>query len=145
MKTYEAMFVLDEARCNEDFDGVVNRVKTILTNHQAEILSCTKWDQRKLCYPIRRRQRATYLLVHFEAAPEQIAAIRAACYLASDVILRTLILVDEDGVTADIKPAEARKEESSTGESMGAIATRTEQSPKEEEEEEKEPEEGLLE
>ena len=89
------MFLLDDARCNEDYDGVVNRVKTILTNHAAEVVSCEKWDQRRLCYPIKHRQRATYLLVHFNAPEGSIAALRASCYLAQE-ILRVLILVDED-------------------------------------------------
>jgi small subunit ribosomal protein S6 len=95
LKTYEAMFLLDDAKCSENYDGVVSQLKELLTRHGAEIASCEKWDQRRLCYPIKRRQRATYVLVHFQAAPEAIAPMRSACEL-SPTILRALILVDPD-------------------------------------------------
>jgi len=119
LSTYEAMFLLDDARCNQDYDGTVAEVKDLLVRNRAQVHACEKWDQRRLCYPIKRRNRATYVLVHFDAPPDAIQPVRAACAL-SPSILRVLILIDRDAkrsvepqtvATAEAAPSEPQPAE----------------------------------
>lgn len=113
MRLYEGMFILNDARCAEDYNGTVSAVHDILKEFGAQIVDSRKWDERKLAYPIRRQRRGVYVLIHFNAPPESITPINRRLELTNDIVLRALILVDEDGVTlGDEKEAEetAREE-----------------------------------
>jgi len=99
LKLYEGMFILNDARCGDDYAGTVNVVHEILTKQGAEIVDSRKWDERKLTYPIRRQQRGVYVIVHFNSPPEAISQIERQLRLSGDVVLRHLIVVDEDGVS----------------------------------------------
>jgi len=112
LKLYEGMFILDDARCAEDYNGTVATVHDILTQQGAEIVDSRKWEERKLAYPIRRHQRGVYVLIHFNAPPEAIVQIERQLRLATDVVLRSLIVVDEDGVSlGDEKEAQQQARE----------------------------------
>jgi len=102
------MFILDDARCTEDYNGTVEKVHEILRQRGAEIVDSRKWEERKLSYPIRRRHRGVYVLIHFNAPTDAIAGIERQLRLASDVVLRDLIVVDEDGVTMGAEKESAR-------------------------------------
>jgi ribosomal protein S6 len=89
------MFLLDDARCNENFQAVTREVHTILTKSHAEVFAAEKWDERKLCYPIEGRTRAVYYLVRFTAPTGALGSIERDCQL-NDTILRVLLLRDEE-------------------------------------------------
>lgn len=110
MRLYEGMFILDDARCTEDYNGTVEKVHEILRQRGAEIVDSRKWEERKLSYPIRHRHRGVYVLIHFNAPTDAIAGIERQLRLASDVVLRDLIVVDEDGVTMGAEKEAARSE-----------------------------------
>ncbi len=91
MKLYEGMFVLDNRQANRDWEGSLDKLKGILSKHDAEIIRCEKWGERRLSYEIGGRRRATYVLTHFRAAGEAVNRIYRECEL-SDLILRALVL-----------------------------------------------------
>ena len=66
----------------------------------------------KLAYPIRKRKRGTYYLVHFEVDGPAIAGVRATANL-SETILRVFFTVDTDGepdfVLTTVPPGEGRR------------------------------------
>jgi ribosomal protein S6 len=90
---YEGMFVLDDARANEQWDAVANEVRGLLEKNQAEVFSCERWDERRLAYPIQGHTRAVYLLARFTAPGEAIAALERDCSL-NETILRLLVVRD---------------------------------------------------
>ena len=114
MKVYESMFLLDSAKANKDWDGVAAHVHQIIDRHGASIQKSQKWGERKLAYEIQGHRRGTYMLVHFEADGDAIAAIRRDAGL-SDTILRTLIVIDSDGdelpdILGDMAPRARERE-----------------------------------
>ena len=94
MRLYEGMFLLNDARCNDNLQAATREVHHIFEKNQAEIFTAEKWDERKLCYPIQRHTRAVYYLVRFTAPTEAIRAIERDCSL-NDTIFRVLIVRDE--------------------------------------------------
>lgn len=125
MRLYEGMFILNDARCTDDYNGTVEIVHQILKQRGAEIVDSRKWDERKLAYRIRGHHRGVYVLIHFNASPESITAIRRQMRLAADVVLRDLIVVDEDGITlGSEKEAEhaARRQQSEQRAAAAAAA-----------------------
>jgi ribosomal protein S6 len=87
------MFVLDDSRCASNWDGVVREVRGLLERRGAEILTCDRWDERRLAYPIKHRTRAVYLLARFTAPSGALGPIKRDCGLA-DTVLRVLITRD---------------------------------------------------
>ena len=52
MNKYEGMFILDPAAAQEDLDGAVAHVQSILEKHGATVADLAKWEERSLCYEI---------------------------------------------------------------------------------------------
>ena len=94
MRIYEGMFVLDDARCSENWDAVTREVHGLLEKNQAEIFTSERWDDRRLAYSIRGHSRGIYLLVRFTAPSSVIASLERDCQL-NDTILRVLFTRDE--------------------------------------------------
>jgi len=101
-RLYEAMFLVDSNRAGQDWGGVTEHVHGVIRRHGGEIVNSEKWDERKLAYPVQGHARATYILVHFNAPPAAISPMLAD-FQISDLVLRVLMLRDEDGITSEIK------------------------------------------
>lgn len=90
-RTYEGMFMVDSALAAQDWQKAIDEITRVLNRAQAEILSIRKWDERRLCYDIRGKSRATYILVYFNCTTDKIAGIDRDIQL-SEVIMRALVL-----------------------------------------------------
>lgn len=95
-KIYEGMFLLDNQRVREDWKQAKAVVTGTLEKHGCKVHTSRRWDERKLAYPIRSKQRATYLLTYYEAEPGLLPAMRRDFDLNENV-LRYLNL-SADGV-----------------------------------------------
>ncbi len=88
---YEGMFLLDNQVVRQDWSKAKKVVTDLLTKHGATIKSARRWDERQLAYPIKRRNRATYLLTYTEIPNAGIIPLRRDLELSED-ILRYLFL-----------------------------------------------------
>lgn len=88
---YESMFLLDNAVVREGWNKAKAVVTDTLEKHGAKVTTIRRWDERKLAYQIRGKNRGTYALCYFEMGNEQIAAMRREFDL-SERVLRYLIL-----------------------------------------------------
>jgi small subunit ribosomal protein S18 len=91
LRKYEAMILVNSSSVREDGEQV-KAVRALLENRHAKILSCEKWDERKLCYEIKGQKRAVYFLVYFDAEPSIINTLNNDIEL-SENFLRSLVLV----------------------------------------------------
>ena len=99
-KLYEAMFLVDSADAGSDWDGVIAAITKTLERAEVDIVSMTKWDDRRLAYEIKRKARGTYILCYFRSDGQNNHQIETAVQL-SEKIIRVLILcvdwmTDED-------------------------------------------------
>ena len=92
MRIYEGMFVLDDVR-SSNWDAVVQGIRGMLERRKAEIFTCERWDERRLAYRIRGRDRAVYVLVRFTAPRDAVRALERDCQL-NDKVLRVLFTRD---------------------------------------------------
>ncbi|MBC8470767.1 MAG: 30S ribosomal protein S6 [Planctomycetes bacterium] len=119
-KLYEGMFLIDSALTGADWDGIIATIRAILEKAGAEIVSITKWDDRRLAYDIKRTSRGTYILSYFRVDGGKIQDIEKSVRL-SEKIMRVLILSGEQLSQEDIEketPAsklEKEKQESPEG------------------------------
>ena len=98
------MLLVDSALAERDWSAVAQEIESTVTKHGGKVVDLRKWDDRRLAYEIGRMKRALYVLVHFEAPPLSIEALRRD-FALSERIARNLITLDEDGVpTGDERP-----------------------------------------
>lgn len=103
-RMYEAMFVVEPQAASTRWTEVAQEIETVLVRHGGSIVRLDKWDERKLAYPIKKRARAGYALLYFEAPPAAITKIRAD-YGLSETLLRHLI-VNFEGKLKEPKPVQ---------------------------------------
>ena len=94
------MFLIDSADAGSDWDGVIAAITKTLERAEVDIVSITKWDDRRLAYEIKRKARGTYILCYFRSDGQKNQEIETAVQL-SEKIIRVLILcvdwmTDED-------------------------------------------------
>ena len=98
VRLYAAMWVVDANSGREDYTKCVAAIKEIVEKGGGSWINADKWEERKLAYPIKKKKRALYIINHFSAPTESVIKIDRNARL-SDVVLRHMILVDEDGLT----------------------------------------------
>lgn len=114
MKYYEGMFLFDPAVAT-NFEAAQTEMNRLMERAGARVITCNKWDERRLAYEIKGRKRGLYVLTYFEAETGKIKDLERDVQL-SDSVLRCL-LVKADHLTEDemkeiaAKPAHEASEE----------------------------------
>lgn len=95
MSLYECMFLLDNAVVREDWKKAKGVINDAVAKHGGNVVTSRRWDERRLAYPIKNKNRATYVLGFVEIDGKNLPELRRELEL-SERILRYLILaVDE--------------------------------------------------
>jgi len=92
------MWVVDVNNARDEFNKCIAGIKEIVEKGGGTWINADKWEERKLAYPIKKKKRALYVINHFSAPTESIVKIERNARL-SDLILRHMILIDEDGLS----------------------------------------------
>lgn len=91
MKLYEGMFLLDNDVVRSDWASAKALVTGTLEKHGGVVRSVRRWDERRLAYPIGKKNRATFLLCYYELPGAAAETVRRDFDL-SEKVLRYLIL-----------------------------------------------------
>ena len=89
-RTYECMFLLDNDVVRAGWSAAKAVVSTIVEKHGGKMTTARRWDERRLTYPIRHRNRATYLLAFCDLDPPLIEELRSELDI-NETVLRYLI------------------------------------------------------
>lgn len=73
---------LDEAAIQE----VANKIESVITDNQGQILVKDDWGQRKLAYPIKKHLKGHYFVISFIAPPELITELERRVRITDDII-----------------------------------------------------------
>ena len=90
-RTYECMFLIDNDAVRAGWPSAKEAVGAVVTKHGGSVRTARRWDERRLAYPIRRRNRATFLLSYCDFPSDGIANVRRDLDI-SETVLRYLIL-----------------------------------------------------
>jgi len=101
-RVYEAMFLADSGDA-AIWDEMSKHLASMLTRSGATLIGMTRWDDRKLSYPIMGRKRGTYVLAFFILqSGAGVVEIERDCRL-SEKVLRALILKADHFTVADMR------------------------------------------
>ena len=101
-RLYEGLFLVDSAIAASDWEGTVSEIERVLQRSEAEVVTLTKWDERRLAYEAKCKSRGTYILTYFNCDPSKITAVERDVQL-SEQILRVMILKTEGMSREDIE------------------------------------------
>jgi ribosomal protein S6 len=91
VETYEATILVRAAAARADLEGTLAAVRAVYESEGAHFTELTKWEERKLAYPIAGEASALYLNAYFTADTLAIDKIERRARLG-ELILRQLIV-----------------------------------------------------
>ena len=102
LRLYEAMFLVDTGDAAA-WDDLTKLLEDLLTRAGAEVIGITRWDERKLAYPVGKHKRGTYVLAFFAMHDGRgVSEIEHACQL-SEKTVRSLVLRAEHFKVRDMR------------------------------------------
>ncbi len=95
MKKYELIFILKADQPEEQMAARVERVGSILADHEGQITQENHWGVRRLAYEIEYENKGNYMFLRFKANGSAVNDLDKFLRL-DDKVLRHLIVVDEE-------------------------------------------------
>ena len=90
MKTYEMLYVLDNAISDEEKEAFVKKFEGVVTAAGGNVVACDKWGSKKLAYPINYKNDGYYVLMTFEAEGSVVKELDRVAGLATEVLRRVI-------------------------------------------------------
>lgn len=92
MDKYELVVILDAALSQKDKDGVIKDISQVIEKCDGKVSNSQVWlEKHRMSFLMKKRQEATYYLIHFEGGGPKLAELRRALKLNENV-LRSLII-----------------------------------------------------
>ena len=85
MRRYEGMIIIDPILDEETIKGKIEDVKKIIEKH-GRIEKVDEWGNRRLAYPIKKREEGYYLVIEFEADSNAIHELRRYLDIGTDYL-----------------------------------------------------------
>lgn len=95
MRQYELVMMLNPDADEERVNGVMDRVRRIVGEHQGEIKSEDGWGRRKLAYKVGRFTEANYRFAHLQMEAAGTEPLETALKLSDDVVRHLLVREEE--------------------------------------------------
>lgn len=86
MKTYEMLYVLDNAISDEEKDLHVKKFEDVVASSGGKVVTTDKWGVKKLAYPINYKTDGYYVLMTFEAEGPVVKELDRVAGLSSEVL-----------------------------------------------------------
>jgi len=112
MRGYETMCIVDSEVAGDAYTAVLDKFKGILADQKATLLKVDEWGERRLAYPIRKKDRGTYVLFFFEAEADALNEFERRLRL-DESIVRFQTVRYEQGAEPEVEeePAAEASEE----------------------------------
>lgn len=97
--------------------ALVDRISTIVANHDGRVIRVIAWGRRRLAYPIEHQRDGLYFWFDMQLPPTQVAAVEQQLRV-NEAIIRHLLTLRDAGVVAQererAEEAEARAAQQAT-------------------------------
>ena len=86
MKTYEMLYVLDNAIADEAKEAFVKKFEDVVASLNGKVVTTDKWGAKKLAYPIKYKNDGYYVLMTFEAEGSVCKELERVAHLSAEVL-----------------------------------------------------------
>jgi len=95
MRKYETFIIIDPDLPDEVSTTLANKVQSIITTNQGEVLTYVPWGKRKLAYAIRKRTRGLYVLMEYAGGPKLVAELERNLRIDERILKFITIMLEE--------------------------------------------------
>ena len=92
---YETAFILRPDLEEEAREGLLERIKGIITDNQGEIVELDVWGNKKLAYEINKYDTGYYVIMTFKGSAALVKEVERN-FRILDGVLRSLVIKKED-------------------------------------------------
>jgi len=98
MRTYEILFIVRPDVAEEDLDGILEPLKSVVTSAGGSVDKVDKWGKRKLAYRVQRQREGQYVLLQFSTsrAAETVKELERRLRVSDTVIKFLTVRIDEE-------------------------------------------------
>jgi len=86
MRNYEIMYIINPTVMEDARGAVIEKVEDILSKGGATELKTEKWGDRKLAYPIEKKNTGFYVLTNFKADGTGLTEVETRLNIVEDIM-----------------------------------------------------------
>jgi ribosomal protein S6 len=94
MKNYEIMFILSTQLTDEEKQAKVKFVEEALVKSEAAEIKTEVWGERKLAYPIKKKENGYYVLTTFQIDGIKLAEVEARLNIEESILKYMIVKND---------------------------------------------------
>ena len=94
MKNYEIMFILSTQLTDEEKQAKVKFVEETLVKSEAAEIKTEVWEERKLAYPIKKKENGYYVLTTFQIDGIKLAEVEARLNIEESILKYMIVKND---------------------------------------------------
>ena len=94
MKNYEIMFILSTQLTDEEKQAKVKFVEETLSKSEAAEIKTEVWGERKLAYPIKKKENGYYVLTTFQIDGIKLAEVEARLNIEESILKYMIVKND---------------------------------------------------
>ncbi len=95
MRVYEELFIVKPDAAEEEVDGFVDQLKTLVATGKGTVDKVDNWGIRKLAYRVSKYVEGRYILIQFSSSPESVKEIERRLRVTDMVIKFITVRIDE--------------------------------------------------
>ncbi len=124
-RIYETTFIVNVSLDDPQIDGVIEKVKEVITKNGGEIREVVKWGRKRFAYPIQNKNNGFYVVIEFAAPGELIAKLERHYFLEENILRYLTIVLDKNALKARSAAGTLVAEPAATAETSSAKSTET--------------------
>ncbi|MGA3201009.1 MAG: 30S ribosomal protein S6 [Bryobacteraceae bacterium] len=95
MRVYEELFIVKPDAVEEEVEGFLDQLKTLISTGKGTVDKVDRWGIRKLAYRVSKYAEGQYILMQFSSSPESVKEIERRLRVTDMVIKFITVRIDE--------------------------------------------------
>ncbi|MFP4532721.1 MAG: 30S ribosomal protein S6 [Desulfobacterales bacterium] len=105
MNRYETVFIIDPDVSEPDQEAIIDRIRSLITQHSGKFLVFDDWGIRKFAYEIQKKKQGHYIRIEYAGDGDLVYAIERF-FRIDHRVLKFMTIVLDKNVDPDSLPAE---------------------------------------
>lgn len=110
MRRYETLFIVDTDLSEEDRDSVTEKFGSIITEHGGTVIQLENIGQKRLAYPIKKKERGYYILLTYFGAGKLVSEIERLMRIDERVIKFITVLLEKEAQADSLQADDTHQE-----------------------------------
>ena len=111
-KIYETTFIVNAGLDDPVIDGIIEKVKDVITKSGGEIVDIAKWGRKRFTFPIKKKNNGFYVVCEFKGNGSLVAKLERHFNLEENILRFLVIALDTKAMKSRISPSDLLKQSS---------------------------------